>query len=77
MRIGPLATRECLFQYRIPGCLRRAAAVEYSNNFGMGAAKEKVSAERAGEISERSCSPGISLCATSRMKNKENKIEKR
>ena len=51
--------------------------MEYSNNFGMGAAKEKVSAERAGEISERSCSPGISLCATSRMKNKENKIEKR
>ena len=51
--------------------------MEYSNSSGMGAGKEKVSAERAGEISERSCSPGISPCAASHMRNKENKTEQR
>lgn len=39
--------------------------MEYSNSFGMGAGKEKVSAERAGEISERRFSPVISPWAAS------------
>lgn len=41
----------------------------------MGAGKEQVSAEQAGEISERSFRPLISLWAAGHKSNKESKVE--
>lgn len=75
MSISPLAIKECYFSTEFLGVCGECVAVEHSNNFGMGARKEKVSAERAGKISERSFSPVILLQAAGHMSNKESKIE--